>query len=428
MEGRLDVARVRGLFPALADGFVHTDGPAGGLQPESVARAVGPALRMPVADRGGVFPASGRAEALVSGARSALADLVGGVPGGVVLGASMTALTYTFARALAKTWRPGDEVVVSRLDHDANIRPWVQAAEAVGAVVRWAEVDIETGELPAWQYDELLGERSRLVALPAASSAIGTVPDVAAVAERAHAVGALVYVDAVQAAPHLFLDQGALGADFLALSAAKWCGPHVGAVVAYPAVLEELWPDKLLPSTDRVPDRFEAGSPAFELLAGVSAAVDHLAGLCAEAGGSRRDRLRASLAAVARYETGLFTRLDAALRGMEHLQVIACPGRTTPVLSFTVPRMRARQVAAELSRAGVCARDGDFYSRELFDALGVNEAGGAVRLGLMHYNTAEEVEVVIEAVARLAAKAPTTRAQPVVSRPSPRPRPYPSPR
>jgi cysteine desulfurase family protein (TIGR01976 family) len=428
MEGRLDVARVRGLFPALADGFVHTDGPEGGLQPESVARAVGQALRMPVADRGAVFPSSGRAEAMVSGARSAIADLVGGVPGGVVLGPSMTALTYTFARALAKTWRAGDEVVVSRLDHDANIRPWVQAAESVGAVVRWAEVDIETGELPDWQYDQLLGERTRLVALCAASSAIGTVPDVAAVAERAHAVGALVYVDAVQAAPHFFLDQGALGADFLALSAAKWCGPHVGAVVGYPDLLEELQPDRLLPASARVPDRFESGTAPFELLAGVSASVDHLAGLYAEAGGSRRDRLRASMAEVARYEHRLFARLDSALREMEHLQVIASPERTTPTLSFTVQRMRARQVAAELSRRGVCARDGDFYARELFDALGVNEEGGAVRLGLMHYNTAEEVEIVVDAVAALAAKAPTTRAQPVVSRPSPRPRPYPSPR
>jgi cysteine desulfurase family protein (TIGR01976 family) len=428
MEGRLDVARVRGLFPALADGFVHADGPAGGLKPESVARAVGHALRMPVADRGGVFPASGRAEALVAGARSALADLVGGVPGGVVLGPSMTALTYTFARALAKTWRPGDEVVVSRLDHDANIRPWVQAAAEAGAVVRWAEVDIETGELPAWQYDDLLTDRTRLVALPAASSAIGTVPDVAAVADRAHAAGALVYVDGVQAAAHLFLDQGSLGADFLAVSAAKWCGPHVGAVVAHPALLEELWPDKLVPTPDRVPDRFEAGAPPFELLAGVSAAVDHLAGLCGDATGSRRERLRASMAEVVRYESALFTRLDGALRGMPHLQVLADPERCTPTLSFTVQRMRPRQVAAELSRRGVCARDGDFYARELFDALGVNEQGGAVRLGLMHYNTAEEVETVIEAVAALAAKAPTTRAQPVVSRPSPRPRPHARPR
>jgi len=400
--GRLDVARVRGLFPALADGFVHADGPAGALLPENVARAVGHALRMPVANRGGVFPASGRAEALVSGARSAVADLVGGVPGGVVLGPNMTTLTYTLARALAKTWRPGDEIVLSRLDHDANIRPWMQVAEEARVLVRWTEVDIETGELPSWQYDELLTSRTRLVALTAASNAIGTRPDVASIAARAHAAGALVYLDAVHAAPHVFLDQTALRADFVAVSAYKWCGPHVGAVVADPALLAQLWPDKLVPSPDRVPERFETGTPPFELFAGVAAAVDHLAGLCGEAGGSRRERLRASMAAVARYEGELFARLTGALWAMPHVHVLGQPEHSTPTVSFTVSRMRPRQVVAELTRRGICAWDGDYYARELFDALGVNEHGGAVRLGLLHYNTAEEVDHLIDSVAALA--------------------------
>jgi cysteine desulfurase family protein (TIGR01976 family) len=400
-DGRLDVARVRGLFPALADGFVHTDGPAGTLLPENVARAVAHAMRMPVANRGGVFPASGRAEAIVSAARSAVADLVGGAPAGVIFGANMTTLTYRIARTLARTWRPGDEVVVSRLDHDANIRPWLQLAEETGVLVRWAEVDIETGDLPAWQYDELLTERTRLVAVTAASNAIGTRPDVAAIAARAHAVGALVYVDGVHAAPHDFLDRRDLGADFLALSAYKWCGPHVGAVVADPALLEQMWPDKVLPASDRVPERFETGTPAFELLAGVPAAVDHLAGLCGEATGSRRERLRTSMAAVAEYEGELFGWLDDALRAMRHVQVLGRPEQSTPTLSFTVADLAPRQVTAELSRRGICAWDGDYYARELFDALGVNEAGGAVRLGLAHYNTAEEVGYVIDAVAAL---------------------------
>jgi cysteine desulfurase family protein (TIGR01976 family) len=401
MEGRLDVARVRGLFPALADGFVHTDGPAGSLLPENVARAVGHALRMPVANRGGVFPASGRAEALVTAARSAVADLVGGVPNGVVLGPNMTTLTYRFAATLARTWRRGDEIVVSRLDHDANIRPWVQAADDAGVLVKWAEVDVETGELPVWQYEELLTERTRLVAVTAASNAIGTCPDVAAISARSHAVGALVYVDAVHAAPHRYLDRAALGADFLAVSAYKWCGPHVGAVVADPALLEELWPDKLVPAPDRVPDRFETGTAPFELFAGVAAAVDHLAGLCGDASGSRRERLRRSMDAVAQYESALFGRLDTALRAMPHVQVVGAPEVSTPTLSFTVPRMRPRQVSAELARRGICAWDGDFYARELFDALGVNEQGGAVRLGLLHYNTADEVEHVIDSVGAL---------------------------
>jgi cysteine desulfurase family protein (TIGR01976 family) len=400
-DGRLDVARVRGLFPALSDGFVHTDGPAGSLLPENVARAVAHAMRMPVADRGGVFPASGRAEAIVSAARSALADLAGGVPAGVVLGANMTTLTYRIARTLARTWRPGDEVVVSRLDHDANIRPWLQLAEEAGALVRWAEVDIETGELPAWQYDQLLTERTRLVAVTAASNAIGTRPDVAAIAARAHAVGALVYVDGVHAAPHAFLDRRALGADFLVVSAHKWCGPHVGAVVADPGLLEQMWPDKVLPASDRVPDRFETGTPPFELLAGIPAAVDHLAGLGGEATGPRRDRLYGSMAAVADYEGRLFGWLDDALRAMRHVQVLGSPGDRTPTVSFTVDGMSPRQVTAELSRRGICAWDGDHYARELFDALGVNEAGGAVRLGLLHYNTAEEIGYVIDSVAAL---------------------------
>ena len=399
--GRLDVARVRGLFPGLADGYVHADGPAGSLVPETVAHAVGTAIRMPVANRGGVFPASGRSEALVTGARTAIADLVGGRPGGVVLGANMTTLTYAMSRALARTWRPGDEVVVSRLDHDANIRPWVQAAASVGAVVRWAEVDIETGELPAWQYADLIGRRTRLVAVTAASNALGTRPDVAGIAAQAHAVGALLYVDAVHAAPHVFLDKRSLGADFVAVSAYKWCGPHVGAVAAEPDLLDYLHPDKLLPSSDKVPDRFETGTAPFELYAGVSAAVDHMAGLCGEATGTRRERLRASMAAVARHEGDLFEWLDQALRAMRHVQVLGRPERSTPTLSFTVAGMRPRQVAAELARAGICAWDGDYYARELFDALGVNETGGAVRLGLMHYNTADEVGRLIDAVAGL---------------------------
>jgi cysteine desulfurase family protein (TIGR01976 family) len=399
--GLLDVARVRGLFPGLSDGLLHADGPGGALVPESVVRAVSQAMRVPIANRGGVFAASARAEQLVSGARSAVADLAGGAPSGVVLGANMTSLTYAVARALGKHWRRGDEIVVSRLDHDANIRPWLQIADELGMVVKWAEVDIETGELPDWQYDELLTDRTRLVAVTAASNAIGTCPDVAAIATRAHRVGALVYVDAAHAAPHMPLDVAELEADFLALSAYKWCGPHVGALVARPDLLDELRPDKLVPAPDRVPDRFEQGTPPFELYAGVAASVDHLAGLCPDATGTRRERLTASMAAVSSYEETLFDRLDGALRSMAHVQVLGSPRYRMPTLSFTVSRMRPRQVTRELARRGVCAWDGDFYSRELFDAIGVNETGGAVRLGLLHYNTLEEVDHLIDHVSDL---------------------------
>jgi len=397
----LDVARVRGLFPGLSDGLLHAEGPGGALVPESVVRAVSQAMRVPIANRGAVFAASARAEQLVSGARAAVADLVGASPSGVVLGPNLTTLTYGFARALAKHWRPGDELVVSRLDHDANIRPWLQIAAERGMQVKWAEVDIETGELPDWQYDELLTDRTRLVAVTAASNAIGTCPDVTAIARRAHSVGALVFVDGAQAAPHVLLDVADLEADFLALSAYKWGGPHVGAVVAHPGLLEEVRPDKLVPASDRVPDRFEQGAPSYELYAGVAASVDHLAALCPEATGTRRERLAASMATVHSYENSLFDWLDDALRSMAHVQVLGSPRYRTPTLSFTVSRMRPRQVAQELARRGICAWDGDFYSRELFDAIGVNETGGAVRLGLLHYNSPDDVGQLVDAVAAL---------------------------
>jgi cysteine desulfurase family protein (TIGR01976 family) len=400
-ETRLDIARVRGQFPGLSDGLVHAESPMGTLLPENVVHAITQSMRVAVAARGGVFPASARAEGVVAGARAAIADLTNGVPAGVVLGASATALTYVLAGALARTWRPGDEIVVSRLDHDANIRPWLQMAERRGVTVRWAEVDIETGELPVWQYDELLTSRTRLVAVTAASSAIGTRPDVAAIADRARAVGALVFVDAVHAAAHHPLDMRALGADFVTVSAYKWCGPHVGAVVADPDVLARLRPDKLTSAPDRVPDRFEIGGQPFELYAGVTAAVDHLAGLCGEEAGSRRERLRRSMTAVAHYEGQLFEWLDQALRAMRHVQVLGAAAARTPALSFTVDGMRPRQVAADLARRGICAWDGDRYARELFDAIGATEEGGSVGLGLMHYNTAEEVGYVIDAVAAL---------------------------
>jgi cysteine desulfurase family protein (TIGR01976 family) len=399
--GQLDVARVRGLFPGLSDGLVHAEGPGGALVPESVVRAVSQSMRVPIANRGAVFASSARAEQLVSGARSAVADLVGAAPSGVVLGPNMTSLTYAVARALGKHWRRGDEIVVSRLDHDANIRPWLQIADELGMVVKWAEVDIETGELPDWQYDELLTDRTRLVAVTAASNAIGTCPDVAAIGQRARRAGALVYVDAAHAAPHMLLDVTELEADFIALSAYKWGGPHVGAVVAHPGLLDELRPDKLVPAPDRVPDRFQQGTPPFELYAGIAASVDHLAALCPDVTGTRRERLAASMAAVSSYEDDLFAGLDGALRSMAHVQVLGSPQYRTPTLSFTVSRMRPRQVAGELARRGVCAWDGDFYSRELFDAIGVNETGGAVRLGLMHYNTVDEVDHLIDSVSAL---------------------------
>ncbi|MGC1753659.1 MAG: aminotransferase class V-fold PLP-dependent enzyme, partial [Trebonia sp.] len=213
MATTFDVARVRGSYPALADGHAYLDGAAGTQVPGSVIDAIAAAYRAGIGNIGGAFAASERSDAIVAEARRAVADLTGGAASGVVFGPSMTALTYRMSAALARGWAPGDEIVVSRLDHDANIRPWIQAAARAGAVVRWAEADLATGELPAAQYAELVGDRTRLVAVTAASNVLGTRPDVAAIAAVAHAAGALCYVDGVHATPHIPVDVSALGAD-----------------------------------------------------------------------------------------------------------------------------------------------------------------------------------------------------------------------
>src|SRR5262249_37425860 len=213
------------------------------------------------ASPGGEFPASPRSDELVTEARRAVADLVGGEADGVILGPNMTTLTFRLAEVLSEGWGPDDEIVVTRLDHDANVRPWVLAAERAGATVRWAQVELPSGELPAAQFGELIGDRTRLVAVSAASNIIGTRPDVAAITARARAAGAVSYVDGVHATPHGPTDVRALGADFYATSSYKWSGPHIGAVIADPALLAALHPGKLAPAPGYVPDRFATATP-----------------------------------------------------------------------------------------------------------------------------------------------------------------------
>ena len=392
----LDVAAVRADFPALAEGLAHFDGPGGTQVPSAVSDAVAATMRSAVSNRHGPFASSRRADAVVDAAREAVADLVGGDPAGVVLGQSMTANTYVLAGALAKTWREGDEIVLSRLDHDADVRPWVQAAARAGAVVRWADVDVTTAELPVEQYDELLTARTRLVALTAASNATGTRPDVRAVADRAHAVGAVVHVDGVHATPHLATDVRALGADLYATSAYKWYGPHVGCTVGDPALLETLRPDKLLPSSDDVPDRFEHGTPSFAAFAGVAAAVDWIASH--GHGDSRRARVLSAMAAVSAHEEQVFARLLDGLSARDDVALVGAPRRRTPTVAFTVAGHTPQQVSAQLAEAGVCAWAGNYYAVELMTALGLEAGGGAVRAGVVCYTTDEEVDRLLAAL------------------------------
>lgn len=410
-----DVLAVRSRYPALADGWAYLDGAAGTQVPRTVIDAEAAAYAAGIGNHGGCFAASRRSDGYTAAARQAVAELVGGPdPAGVALGPSMTALTYRMAEGLSRLWEPGDEIVVTRLDHDANVRPWVQAAQRVGAVVRWAEPELPAIELPAAAVSGLLGERTRLVAVTAASNVVGTYPDVRGIADAAHAVGALVYVDGVHATPHGPIDVTALGADLYATSAYKWSGPHLAAVVGDPGLLDRIRPDQLASSPTTVPERFERGTSPFAQHAGLVAAVDHLAGLvpavagpipaapgAGAPGADRRQRLLASMAAVAEHEAALLARLLDGLAGLDHVQRIGSPARQAPTVWFLVRGHHPDEVAEHCARARVNVWSGHNYAWELAGLLGIRDSGSAVRAGMSCYTTAEDVDRLLTALAGL---------------------------
>jgi len=397
MDTTWDIEGIRSQYPALKDGTAYLDGAGGTQVPESVIEAISQAHRSGLSNVHGPFASSRRSDLLIAAAREAVADLVGGPAGGVILGPNMTTLTYRMAAALAKTWVPGDEIVVSELDHDSNIRPWVQAATDAGVTVRWARVDPQTTDLPAGQYAALVTSRTRLVAVAAASNLIGTITDVAAISEIAHAAGALVYVDAVAAAPHFRLDMSSMGADLIALSAYKWCGPHAGAVVASVGLLETLHPDKLEPSSDVVPERFELGTAGIANMAGITAAVDHLADLVAGEGG-RRQRLDRSLAALEAREAVLVPAAISRLTAIPGVRMVGSPARRTGTITFTVDSLTQGEVSARLGERDICVWSGHAYAWELARALGIRDTGGAIRVSLAPYTAVSDLDRLVEAL------------------------------
>ena len=398
-----DISAFRQMFPALADGVARFDGPGGSLVPQPVADAVAATMAAGLANRGRLTAAEARTEAVVADARQAIADLLGADPRGAVFGRSMTGLTFEMARTLARSWSPGDEVVVTRLDHDANIRPWVVAAEAVGATVRWADFDPATGELAPESVIDRVGPRTRLVAVTAASNVLGTRPDIPAIAAGARAAGPhdlRVFVDGVHLTPHAPIDVAALGADFYACSPYKFLGPHCGAIVADPALLETLRPDKLMPSTDAVPERFELGTLPFELLAGTTAAVDVLAGIAPDAAADRRSSVLASMAAVEQHEAALLRRLLEGLAQIPGVTRHGDPASRTPTVLLTVDGHEPVEVSRHLAERGVHAPASHFYALEASRHLGMGDAGG-VRVGLAAYTDTAEVDRLLEALAAL---------------------------
>jgi len=396
-----DLARVRSHFPALDGGTAYFDGPGGSQVPRQVAEAIAATMTAGLSNRGTVTATERRAEDVVVGARSAVADLLGCDAGGVVFARSATQATYDVSRALAKQWVPGDQVVVTRLDHDSNIRPWVQAAERAGVEVRWVGFDRESGELEVDAVRAEINERTRLVAVTGASNVLGTRPDLPAIAAAAHEVGALMYVDGVHLTPHAPVDVRALGADFFNCSPYKFFGPHHGIVVAEPELLESLRPDKLVPAKDQVPERFELGTLPYELLAGTTAAVDYIAGLASDAP-DRRTRVLESMQAVEEHEERLLTRLLDGLRGIDSVRMYGAPARRTPTVFFTVEGRDDREVYEHLAGLGVNAPASNFYAIEASRWLGLGDTG-ALRAGLAPYSSADDVDRLLAGVAEFAA-------------------------
>lgn len=389
-----DVAAIRSHFPALATGTAFFDAPGGSQVPDVVAAAIHRTLVAGISNRGRVTAAERGADDIVTAARAAMADLLGADPGGIVFGRSMTQLTYDLARTLAKTWRPGDEVVVTRLDHDANIRPWVQAAAAVGGTVRWVEFDPATGELTADQVAAQLSDRTRLVAVTGASNLIGTRPPLAQIGRLVHGTGALFFVDGVHLTAHESVDVAAIGVDLFACSPYKFLGPHCGVLFGRPELLAELQPDKLLPSTGDVPEKFELGTLPYELLAGTTAAVDFIAdfsaALPAAPVAGRRERLVASMAAASAHELQLRRSLEEQLAGFPSVTVRSRAAERTPTLLLTFEGRGAAAAHRYLAERDINAPAGSFYAIEASRWLGLGDSGG-LRIGLAPYTNTDDV-------------------------------------
>jgi cysteine desulfurase family protein (TIGR01976 family) len=406
----LDVRSVRARFPALArlgeNGRppVLADAPGGSQVPDAVIEAVARHYRRGMSNTHGAFATSQETDAVVAEARRAAADLTGADPGEIVFGPNATTLLFHVSRSFSKTLEPGDEVVVTRLDHDANVRPWVLAAADAGASIRWVDVREDDVTIDIDSFDAALSPRTKLVAFTLASNAVGTIPPAVDMVRRAKEVGAVVAVDAVHLAQHRLLDLHGLGADLLACSPYKFFGPHLGVLAARRHLLESWTPYKLIPASDETPDRWETGTQNHEGLAGLVAAVEYLAGVAGVAGTGRRARLTASYDEIAAHERTLADRFLEGVAGLPHVRLWgiadrARPDERTSTFAIRVGDEHPAHTAKRLAERGVFVWDGDYYAREIMTRLGLFESGGAVRIGFCHYHTLDEVGRVLEALA-----------------------------
>ncbi|HZF43108.1 MAG TPA: cysteine desulfurase-like protein [Sphingomonadaceae bacterium] len=403
----LNIDAIRAEFPALAvrDGDrprIYFDAPGGTQLCRGAIDAMVAHMTGGTANKGGAFTTSAATDALVRTAREGMADLLGGRAEEIAFGPNMTTLTFMLSRALARGWRGGDEVVVTRLDHDANVAPWLLVARDLGMTVRWLDFDPGNGRLMLDMLPELLSARTRLVAVGAASNALGTVSDIAAIVRTVRACSsAMVFVDAVQLVPHLPVDARVLGCDFLACSPYKFFGPHQGVLWGRADLLDTIDAYKLRPSASQPPAvRFETGTASFEAVAGTLGAVEHLASQSGISG-DRRSRILAGMQAIAEQERALIRQFLSGLAALPRVRLYGPPDESNrvPTFSFTVEGHSPRDVAAYLAERGIFAWSGNFYAPEAIARLGLTESGGLVRVGFCHYTSASEVDTLLDALA-----------------------------
>jgi cysteine desulfurase family protein (TIGR01976 family) len=405
LQRTFDARAVREQFPALGRthngrNVVYLDGPGGSQVARSAIDAVSRYINRGGANLHGAFPTSVETEEILRDTRQAVADFLGAGPDEVAFGANMTTLTFAVSRALSRTWDSKTEIVVTELDHRANVDPWLLAAAERGARVRWVRVNPETLTLEPDDIETAITDRTKLVAVGLASNAVGTVNDVAAIAGRAHEAGAFVAVDAVHAAPHIPIDRDAIGADVLICSAYKLFGPHVGVTAVKRDLLEAMSVYKVEPAPGYIPDKLETGTKNHEGIAGVKGALDFIASLAD--GSSPRDRLVSGMRTVEEYEADLATRFRAALREIPGLKLYAAPDsvRKTPTIAFRIEGHTPREFCEHMAEEGFFVADGHFYASTLARKLGIHDSGGWIRAGLTPYNTEEEVEGFIESLMR----------------------------
>ena len=386
-----DVQRIRSYFPSLNTGLAFFDGPGGSQVPTVVGDAIAQAITKPISNRNVITESEKNAEEIVIGFRKAVADLIDVDPRGVVYGRSWTQLVYDFSRTLAKNWEEGDEIVVSRLDHDSNIRPWIQAAEAVGATVRWAEFDPKTSELEVAAVEAVLSPKTKLVAVTGAGNTIGTRPDLNSIGTAVHKVGALFFVDGVHLTPHTVISVKDIGADFFGFSFYKLMGPHCAALAASPALLETLNNDKLLPATKVVPERFEFGTLPYELMAGCSAAIDFIAEMAPGDGKTRREKIVNSMNSLEKYEDELMEYLESSVAALPGVTLYGRAKHRTPTIYFSFEGHNNADIYKALALKKVNVPASNFYALEVSRKLGLGDSG-ALRAGLAPYSIREDID------------------------------------